>query len=90
MLSLALFRRGNCIARNLLRGAARVAASSPSASADHRLASSFAAASAHAASAQPMQWTRAAADTLVTSARPLTPSDASYDGIAKVCSREHL
>ncbi len=76
-----MFVRGNCVARNLLRGAIRLAGPSSSASAHRRLFSSIPA----AVSAQPQQWTRTATDTLVTSARPLTPSDASYDGIAKVC-----
>jgi hypothetical protein len=43
--------------------------------------------SGSAPSVQALQWTRAASDTLVTSARPLAPSDASHDGIAKVCAR---
>lgn len=84
MLSIALFSKGNRAVRSFLRGTIRLRSSKFTAVADRRLASATAAASGNVVSVQPLQWTRAAADTLVTSARPLAPSDASYDGIAKV------
>jgi hypothetical protein len=83
LLSLGLFCRNRCIARYLQRGFAQPAPSS-AAPAHHRLISAAAAAHTATVPAQLMQWTRAASDTVVTSARPLAPSDASHDGIAKV------
>jgi hypothetical protein len=71
------------VALHLLRGSAQPVPSS-TALADHRRVSSAAAAPTATLPAHLQRWTRSASDTIVTSARPLAPSDASHDGIAKV------
>jgi hypothetical protein len=75
MIWLAMLCKSRSFFRHLLRSSSQLLP------VDRRLLSSAAPATAPA---QPLQWTRAASDTIVTSARPLAPSDASHDGIAKV------
>jgi hypothetical protein len=83
MLSIKRLCVNHTVARHVLRCGSSAGFSLP-APAHRRPFSSAATTSTSAHSTQPIQWMRAASDTLVTSARPITPSDASHDGIAKV------
>ena len=84
MLALVLLSTSRRSAPHLLPLVARLAPPSTARLIARSSSSATAAAASPAGAAQPLQWSRAASDTVVTSARPLTPSDASHDGIAKV------